>query len=121
MVVVYNVDIVKKAKDGSSVPINQIIHQTFFVYGPKHYERNTVARTTMNPMFTKDALLALIRGQAGFAPFPPQAPSDCAFSFNDRQAFLNTTIALTNNNWSRHMVGFPDVGRCYEIGIPKKG
>ena len=63
----------------------------------------------------------MIRGQPGFAPFPPQAPSNCAFSFNDRQALLDTITMLTNNNWSRHVAGLPDVGRCYEVGVPKKG
>ncbi|RHZ88080.1 hypothetical protein Glove_26g163 [Diversispora epigaea] len=84
-------------------------------------EPGILARTAINALFTKDALLNLIRAQVGYAPFPPLAPSNCAFSFNDRQALLNTIAVLTNNNWSRHANGLPDVGRCFEIGVPRKG
>ncbi|CAG8561179.1 461_t:CDS:1, partial [Funneliformis caledonium] len=62
-----------------------------------------------------------IRAQPGYAPFPPRAPSDCAFSFNDSQALINTTTVLSSNNWSQRINGMPDVGRCYMIGVPKKG
>ena len=62
----------------------------------------------------------VIRAQAGYGPFPQQAPSDCASTFNDRQYLLNTIGVLVNNSWSRHVNGLPDVGRCYEIGSLKR-
>ncbi|CAB4404947.1 unnamed protein product [Rhizophagus irregularis] len=46
------------------------------------------ARTNINPADTKMALINLIRGQAGCSPFPQQAPSDCAFAFDNRQNLL---------------------------------
>ncbi|RIA97282.1 hypothetical protein C1645_732496 [Glomus cerebriforme] len=84
-------------------------------------EPGITARTAVNSAFTKNALLTLIRAQAGYSLFPSRAPSDCAFAFTERQDLLNATVALVNNSWSRHINLVPDVGRCYEIGVPKKG
>ncbi|CAG8759214.1 4109_t:CDS:2 [Rhizophagus irregularis] len=59
------------------------------------------ARTAINPVNTKMALINLIRGQAGCSPFPQQAPSDCTFAFDNRQNLLIMAAILTVNNWSR--------------------
>ncbi|PKY58440.1 hypothetical protein RhiirA4_480356 [Rhizophagus irregularis] len=47
------------------------------------------------------ALINLIRGQTGCFPFPQQAPSDCAFAFDNRQNLLIMVAILIANNWSR--------------------
>nr|CAG8485682.1 12118_t:CDS:2 [Entrophospora candida] len=86
------------------------------------------SRTLANPQHTKMALVNLIRGQPGYLQFPPTGiPSECSFSFVNTpalpatQALADTIGVLDINNWSRHAPGIPDVGRVYDISVPRKG
>ncbi|GES95385.1 hypothetical protein GLOIN_2v1765488 [Rhizophagus clarus] len=80
------------------------------------------ARTTNNAAHNKDALVALIRSQPGFTPFPNiNAQPDCAFPFDSRQNFSAMIAALNANNWSRRINGVADVGWAYSVLVPKKG
>ncbi|POG76514.1 hypothetical protein GLOIN_2v1768893 [Rhizophagus irregularis DAOM 181602=DAOM 197198] len=77
----------------------------------------------------------VIRAQQGYTQFPPLPglPSDCAFSFDNVGGFqphqnLNNAIAAVgaylnspNGIWAKHTPLIPDLGRVYQIEVPRKG
>ncbi|CAG8557334.1 7526_t:CDS:2 [Funneliformis caledonium] len=97
-------------------------------------ELGLMLRTTANPLHTKLSLVNVITTSTGFVQFPPiGTQSDCAFSFVDtdglpaRQALINAMCALVihvnsaTGNWAKPIIGVPNVGRVYQIEVPRKG
>ncbi|GES85702.1 hypothetical protein GLOIN_2v1765488 [Rhizophagus clarus] len=80
------------------------------------------ARTANNANHNKEALVASIRSQPGYTPFPTvNVQPDCAFSFDSRANFSFMIAALRANNWSTRINSVPDVGYAYSVYVPKKG
>ncbi|CAB5391083.1 unnamed protein product [Rhizophagus irregularis] len=93
------------------------------------------ARAIANPANTNLIISNLIRAQQGYTQFPPLPglPSDCAFSFDNVGGFqphqnLNNAIAAVgaylnspNGIWAKHTPLIPDLGRVYQIEVPRKG
>ncbi|CAG8434497.1 15530_t:CDS:2 [Funneliformis mosseae] len=83
-----------------------------------------VHRNNLHGINAINTISALIRGQPGCVPFPPNGtPSDSIFSFvktpnGEAHQNLQSCISqLTTNTaqWWRHTQGNPDVGRAYMV------
>ncbi|CAB4416607.1 unnamed protein product [Rhizophagus irregularis] len=93
------------------------------------------ARAMANPANTNLIISNLIRAQQGYTQFPPLPglPSDCAFSFDNAGGFqphqnlINAIAAVgaylnsPNGIWAKHTPLIPDLGRVYQIEVPRKG